>query len=404
MKTKIAIALSLLALSSLGLKASGADQKNIFAMSEGCVVVSCSSDDHSSMWSPLNAFDGDTERGWGTAKGQVANQDIVIELPQKYKMHQIILNNENAQDAAFCAKTVEVWGSVFEESTGFKKIATVTATKLGLTRINLPDAPVLRRLKFVIVDNWGDKSQTQLMEIQGYGEPTGKAETAPNFINGTYSSELGAIKLKLNGSQVSGCIEKDSGTLCGALTGNIMRFEYHKDNTTPGAPQVSGAGMMIFNSSGMEANGSTSKDGNLQSLFFSKKNNMIACYCKMPENNSINERLAKFKRAILFGITFEGRTASIRPESEAELNALLNALNDNKQKIQIEGYSDSIGTTASNLRLATNRAQAVFDWLKNKSADVSRLSVKGLGESRPIGDNSTPQGRYLNNRIEISVK
>lgn len=404
MKTQIALAFTILGLTFFCQDANSQDRRNIFSMSEGTVVVSCSSDDHSSMWSPLNAFDGDPQRGWGSAKGKITNQDITIELPQKYKMRQIIIDNENAQDGSFCAKTVEIWGSVFDEATGFKKIASVTAAKLARTKIDLPDTPILRRIKFVVVDNWGDLNQAQIMEIEGFAEPVGKAETAPNFVNGTYSSDLGVIKLKQNGNQVLGCIEKDSGTIYGALRGNVMRFEYRKDGTTSSAARTTGAGIMIFNGSGMEANGSTSKDGNIQSLWLTKKNNMIACYCKMPEDNSINQRLKENRRAILFGITFEGSTASLRSEADTALNDLLNALKDNTQKIQIEGYSDANGTTAANIRLSTNRAQAVCDWLISRKIDATRLSIKGFGESRPIGDNSTPQGRYLNNRIEISTK
>lgn len=398
------IPLAILVLSAFCQSALAADQKNVFAMSEGCVVISSSSDDHSSMWSPLNAFDGDSQRGWQTEKGKTSNQDIVIELPQRYKMHQIILDNENAQEAALCAKNVEIWGSVFEEATGFKKLASATAASLARTKINLPDSPVLRRIKIVIVDNWGDKSQTQVMEIEGFGEPTGKAETAPNFASGTFSSDLGAIKLKQTGSQISGCIEKDSGTLYGALKDNIMRFEFYKDAKKSGSPQEHGAGMLILNGSGKEANGLTAKDGNLESLWLSKKNNMIACYCKMPERNSINERLQSHNRAILFGITFNPGTASFSSDSETELNDLFESLKQSSFKIQIEGYSDATGTTSANARLSQNRAQAVCDWLKTRGIDSARLTVKGLGESRPIGDNSTTQGRYLNNRIEVSTR
>lgn len=404
MNQKYLLPLAILSLNAIFQSALAAEEKNIFAMSEGCVVVSSSSDDHSSMWSPLNAFDGDSQRGWQTEKGKTSNQDIVIELPQKYKMRQIILDNENAQEAALCAKTIEIWGSVFEEATGFKKLATATAASLARTKINLPDLPVLRRIKFVIVDNWGDKSQTQVMEIEGFGEPTGKAETALNFATGTFSSDLGAIKLKQAGLQISGCIEKDSGTIYGALKNNIMRFEYYKDAEKSGEPQEHGAGILIFNSSGMEANGLTAKDGNLESLWLSKKNNMIACYCKMPERNSINARLQNHKRAILFGITFNPSTASLTPDSDTELKDLLDTLKNSSFKIQIEGHSDATGTTSANARLSQNRAQAVCDWLKARGIDPARLMVKGLGESRPIGDNSTSQGRYLNNRIEISIK
>ncbi len=404
MKLQTILVLTFLQLTAFSLPGFAQVQKNIFAMSEGCVVVSCSSDDHSSMWSPLNAFDGDLERGWATERGKASNQEIVLELPQKYKMRQIVLNNENAQDASLCAKTVEIFGSSFEDGTGFKKLCSTTAAKLARTKIDLPGSPVLRRIKFVIVDNWGDNSQIQIMELEGYGEALGQAETASNFATGTFSSALGAIKLRQNGSQISGCIEKDSGTIYGALTGNIMRFEFYKDADKQSAPQLHGAGLIIFNGAGAEANGLTAKDGNLESLWLSKKNNMIACYCKMPARNSINSRLQNHKRAILFGITFNQATASITPESEMELNDLLEALKVSNHKIQIEGYSDATGTTSTNIRLSQNRAQAVCDWLKSHSIDPGRLSIKGFGDSRPIGDNTTPQGRYLNNRIEISLR
>lgn len=374
-----------------------AEQRNIFAMSEGTVVVSSSSQDYSVMWSPLNAFDSDPQRGWSTAKGKIQNENIVIELPQKHKMQQIVIDNENAQDDSLCAKTVEIWGSVLEEEGGFKKLATAKCGKMSRTKISLPDQPVLRRIKFVVIDNWGDDKQVQIMEIEGFGEPQGKADISNLNWEGTYPSDLGAMKLKQNGNIISGCFEKNSGTLYGATSGNIMRFEWRKDGG------INGAEVMVLNSSGKEANGTSFKKGNVESLWLSRKNNMIPCYCKFPDGNSISHRLKESKRAILFGIDFAGKTAQLKPESDAALNELLDALKDNNQRIQIEGFSDATGTVASGVRLSQNRAQAVADWLKNHKIDAARLKVKGFGDANPIGDNSMPQGRFLNNRIEVSA-
>lgn len=395
---KLTQTLLILAISIWAMPAVKAEQqRNIFAMSEGTVVVSCSSQDYSVMWSPLNAFDSDPQRGWSTAKGKIQNENIVIELPQKYKMQQIIIDNENAQDDSLCAKTVEIWGSVLEEEGGFKKIATIKANKMARTKVSLPDQPVLRRLKFVVADNWGDDKQAQIMEIEGFGEPQGKADFSNTIWDGTFSSDLGALKIKQNGIIINGCFEKNSGTLYGALSGNIMRFEWRKDGKGN-----FGSGVMVLNASGKEANGTCFKNGNVESLWLSKKNNMIPCYCKFPEGNSILHRLKETKRAVLFGIDFDDKTARLKPESDAALNELLDALKDNTMRIQIEGYSDASGTVAAGVRFSQNRAQSVADWLKNHKIDAARIKVKGFGDANPIGDNSMPQGRFLNNRIEVT--
>jgi len=73
-------------------------------------------------------------------------------------------------------------------------------------------------------------------------------------------------------------------------------------------------------------------------------------------------------------------------------------------KIQIEGHTDAEGTDERNQRLSDRRARAVADFLAQNGVDPRRLAAIGYGATRPIADNSTPEGRAKNRRIEFTVR
>jgi len=72
-------------------------------------------------------------------------------------------------------------------------------------------------------------------------------------------------------------------------------------------------------------------------------------------------------------------------------------------KFHIEGHTDSTGSEQINERISEERARAVKDYLVAAGIDEFRLSSKGYGESRPIADNKTREGRKQNRRTEIKV-
>ena len=73
------------------------------------------------------------------------------------------------------------------------------------------------------------------------------------------------------------------------------------------------------------------------------------------------------------------------------------------KRVRVEGYTDSSGTRAANLRLSQARAEAVTEYLAQKGIPRSRLEAKGYGDARPIAPNLTAHGRELNRRVEIVV-
>jgi OOP family OmpA-OmpF porin len=101
---------------------------------------------------------------------------------------------------------------------------------------------------------------------------------------------------------------------------------------------------------------------------------------------------------------FDFNRAVIRPEGRAKLDALALQINQIALEVVIAtGHTDSVGTEAYNIKLGQRRAQAVKAYLVSKGVDKRRVYVESRGESQPVADNRTQEGRAKNRRVEIEV-
>jgi outer membrane protein OmpA-like peptidoglycan-associated protein len=73
-------------------------------------------------------------------------------------------------------------------------------------------------------------------------------------------------------------------------------------------------------------------------------------------------------------------------------------------KVTIEGYTDNIGSESYNQKLSEKRANTVKNYLTSKGIDSGRITVSGKGESNPVADNGTADGRAMNRRIEFKMQ
>jgi outer membrane protein OmpA-like peptidoglycan-associated protein/tetratricopeptide (TPR) repeat protein len=107
---------------------------------------------------------------------------------------------------------------------------------------------------------------------------------------------------------------------------------------------------------------------------------------------------------VLKNIFFDVNKYDLKPESQVELDKLVQLMKDNPTlAIQINGHTDNMGKPADNQILSENRAKAVVNYLKTKGIEAKRLSFKGWGDTQPVADNATDPGKALNRRTELKV-
>jgi OOP family OmpA-OmpF porin len=110
------------------------------------------------------------------------------------------------------------------------------------------------------------------------------------------------------------------------------------------------------------------------------------------------------RRIVLRGVRFDFDRAELRPGARVILDAAADALTENPDvQLVVAGHTDSTGPEEYNQGLAERRARAVAAYLISKGISASRLRTVGYGDSRPVADNSTPDGRAQNRRVELSV-
>ncbi len=107
-------------------------------------------------------------------------------------------------------------------------------------------------------------------------------------------------------------------------------------------------------------------------------------------------------KIVTHGINFDMDKATLKPESMGTLNMIIGVMKDNPGlKFEVDGHTDNTGSAAHNLTLSQQRADGVKAQLVIMGIDPSLLSTKGFGDSKPISDNNTTEGRANNRRVEF---
>jgi OmpA-OmpF porin, OOP family len=109
-------------------------------------------------------------------------------------------------------------------------------------------------------------------------------------------------------------------------------------------------------------------------------------------------------------VTFSAETlydfdkSALRPEGKVAIDDLLKNLQGMNTEVMITvGHTDSVGTAAYNQKLSLRRADAVKAYMVSKGFDTSRIYTEGKGETQPVADNKTAQGRAKNRRVAVEI-
>ncbi|MCB0517082.1 MAG: OmpA family protein [Chitinophagales bacterium] len=107
----------------------------------------------------------------------------------------------------------------------------------------------------------------------------------------------------------------------------------------------------------------------------------------------------------LHNIFFETNSYQLLSSSSYELDKMVGLLTENpKLQVEIIGHTDNVGAEDFNLKLSEQRAKSVYDYLVSKGIAMARLQYKGKGESEPIADNNTAEGKAQNRRTEFILR
>jgi outer membrane protein OmpA-like peptidoglycan-associated protein len=118
----------------------------------------------------------------------------------------------------------------------------------------------------------------------------------------------------------------------------------------------------------------------------------------------IEEAVKEILKTAFDNLEFETGKDIIKEVSKPSLDELAGVLVKKPEwKLQIAGHTDNVGKAQSNLILSKKRAEAVRNYLSSKGVDAGRFSVLYFGQTMPIADNNTPEGRQKNRRVEMSI-
>jgi outer membrane protein OmpA-like peptidoglycan-associated protein len=104
-------------------------------------------------------------------------------------------------------------------------------------------------------------------------------------------------------------------------------------------------------------------------------------------------------------ILFQYGKTDLSSNSKKTLDQAVELLNQiPNRSLVIQGHTDSVGSEEYNMQLSEQRAKKVYDYMMEQGLNIKSVSYKGYGETKPIADNSTKEGRKANRRVEFRIK
>ncbi len=185
--------------------------------------------------------------------------------------------------------------------------------------------------------------------------------------------------------------DAERGALIGAGIGALIGLTAKNKNSGAVIGAVGGALAGGFVGSYMDK-----QKQDLEKILKNDVNSGAIVIQKLPKN----QLMVRMTNATAFAVD----SSDIKSGFHNTLNKMAKILNRyGKTELIIVGHTDNTGSKVHNQKLSERRANAVKTYLRNKKVIPQRLSAYGKGESSPIGNNHTEQGRTANRRIEIYV-
>ncbi len=141
-----------------------------------------------------------------------------------------------------------------------------------------------------------------------------------------------------------------------------------------------------------------------QPVMSSSRSNPNATKLKAIDPNDINSvQMEEVEDRVVIHFPYNSVRREDGDAIDAYLSRLATYLIASGSKLYVTGHTDFVSDSKNNRRLGLGRAQAIRTILIKKGVNKNQITIKSFGESKPIGSNDTPQGRYMNRRAELRV-
>ncbi|MDR3706533.1 MAG: OmpA family protein [Paludibacteraceae bacterium] len=360
-------------------------------------------------WTKEAIIDGTTYKGWNSREDEKFPLEFVFELSEECSIEKLGFNNECEREyKGICAKGIKVEVSTTGAESGYTTVLEPKLEEYAATKYFDIKPVNARWIRISILSNYGNKKNTELMEIEALGSYVNEDVKSIN-LTGDWTSTWGTVSIRQNGSSINGCYKYRNGKITNAgMDRRILSFKWVEDGQGN-----AGQASLVVNEDGTRLNGIWSFGENLKKYgiwtFTRKGDTPTQCY-QVDETKKVDEeKQSRLKTEIestgkltIYGINFETGSANIKPESYPTLDEIFNMLKDNAaMKLSINGHTDNQGSRERNQKLSTNRAESVKTYLVSKGITADRLEAFGKGEDFPIADNETQLGRAANRRVEL---
>jgi hypothetical protein len=263
-------------------------------------------------------------------------------------------------------------------------------------------------------------SDSTWSEPQNLGYPinTYNDETGLVIESGGQKAYFSSIRDKINGKDIfyfdlyesvrPAPVSYLKGKVYDKETGRLLKADYELINLSTNKITIKSStdgngNFLVCLPSGNNYGLNVSKTGYLfysENFMFEGEHTAVEPYIKKIRLSPIKVGASM----LLTNVFYEIDSWELKKESVSELNTLADLLLENKGLLmEIGGYTDSTGSAEYNIALSEKRAMSVVGYLVNRGISPERLKSKGYGNTSPIGDNVTEEGRRLNRRTEAKI-
>ncbi len=375
-------------------------REDLLTLANGAIVARASVDPARA----LDLLDGNPARGWSNQRPKDRPPyTFVFELLAPTVLREVVVDTAGKRPggaAGAAAKTVAIAASASGPDGEFAPLGTVDVAEEGAASLRVEATTPVRWLRVEVQANHGNPQWTYLDEVSAYGEQEPVPDDDGRY-TGAWTSNFGPIELVQTGSQLAGCYRE--GTLVGSVGGGVARVAWQDRKSA----KVQGTALFVVDArkhlEGVQYRlPSRARWGGPPATAKTPK---TECGKTPPPANPIAAAFAARGEIALYGIYFDFDADVLQARSEPVLRQLADALGAAESfAVDVEGHTDDVGADPYNLDLSRRRAEAVVAWLAAHGIERSRLHAAGRGETEPVADNTTADGRALNRRVTVAKR